>query len=608
MNIEFEYIEIQNFKSIGELQIFNFKELTGLTYVYGSNIDAPQSRNGSGKSTYMVDSIIFALFGRTLKNTNNKYIPNRYCDSSLKSYTKLYFSVDGQRYSSECYCKPKIGTVGMELLKYNIEADDWEDITQSSVIKTRQYIQENILGCSFELFKTAIIVAASDCMNFYENMGKQAKRNFVENIFNLNCFGIMFADIKSDLNNLKKELTYTNNEIVKSTQRLEQLKVKYENFDNQLNENINELKEELLSNYQELKKEEAELSVLSAELVEYDILASSINQLHTNNKTLTKAKHLLEKEILEIEYQIKSINDVLEHINIIKSGLCETCIEVINALPNIGFNDNNEKITQLNENLKVKNNKLKLVVDKLEIDLEKEETESAKLNLLQEKKLQENRITYKIQSLTDNIKKLKVEYDKLRNDQSNPFYELMTKTTQELESLKVQMIKYVKDIKHLEILRDACSENGVKRFIIKDIVKLLNSLIQKYLNEIGAEYLVYFDESFEFKFITMNGECEFSNFSTGERQRIQISTILAFRDLILNGKINSNIFVIDEFLDSGIDAIAIKNILNILNKKSIESNQNIFIISHRQETTESVVFNHIIEVIKENGKSTLRIN
>ena len=66
---------------------------------------------GSGKSAYLVDSLIFALFGRTLKNTNNKYIPNRYCNSKLKSYTKLYFSVDDQKYTSECYCKPKIGTV-----------------------------------------------------------------------------------------------------------------------------------------------------------------------------------------------------------------------------------------------------------------------------------------------------------------------------------------------------------------------------------------------------------------------------------------------------------------------------------------------------------------
>ena len=76
----------------------------------------------------------------------------------------------------------------MELKVFNTETQEWDDITQASVIKTRQYIQENILGCSFDLFKTAIVVSASDCMNFYENMGKQAKRNFIENIFNLNCF------------------------------------------------------------------------------------------------------------------------------------------------------------------------------------------------------------------------------------------------------------------------------------------------------------------------------------------------------------------------------------------------------------------------------------
>jgi AAA15 family ATPase/GTPase len=45
MNIEFEYIEIQNFKSIGELQIFNLKELNGMNYIFGTNLDAPQSRN-----------------------------------------------------------------------------------------------------------------------------------------------------------------------------------------------------------------------------------------------------------------------------------------------------------------------------------------------------------------------------------------------------------------------------------------------------------------------------------------------------------------------------------------------------------------------------------
>ena len=606
MNIEFEYIEIQNFKSIGELQIFNLKELTGMNYIFGTNLDSPQSRNGSGKSSYLVDSVVFALFGRTLKNTNNKYIPNRYCDSKLKSYVKLYFSVDGQRYTSECFCKPKIGTVGMELQKYNSESDEWEDITQSSVIKTRQYIQDNILGCSFDLFKTAIVVSASDCMNFYENMGKQAKRNFIENIFNLNCFGIMFADIKSNLNAIKKELTYTNNEIIKSSQRLDALKVKFEEYDNKLSEDLTSLKNDMLSKYTDLKKYQEQIKLLSNDLIQYDELSEQYTSAKDKIKKLNKAYKQVETEILEINSDIKTINKVLNEISKLKEGLCETCTELFNS--RYSFDEKTQRIEELSQELETKKQALTKLETALETYSENEESLKTQISELDGKKNKEEQLTYKVNLLTNEIKKLKVDYDKLTQNQSNPFQELMTKTESELETLKTQMIQYVKDSKHLELLRDACSENGVKRFIIKDIVKLLNSLIQKYLNEIGAEYLVYFDESFEFKFITVNGECEFSNFSQGERQRIQIATILAFRDLILNGKINSNIFVIDEFLDSGIDAIAIKNILNILAKKSIENNQNIFIISHRQETTESVVFNHIIEVIKENGISTLRIN
>ena len=494
----------------------------------------------------------------------------------------------------------------MELLKYNSEINDWEDITQSSVIKTRQYIQDNILGCSFDLFKTAIVVSASDSMNFYENMGKQAKRNFIENIFNLNCFGIMFADIKSDLNSLKKEITYLNNEILKTAQRAESLSHKYEDFDKKLSTDIQSLKEEMLAKYNELTGYKNTINTLKAELATYDELSETYSNIKLKVKKLNAGIKTVESEILEIKYNIKSINQVLSEIKKLKAGLCETCTELFNS--RYEFDKKTQEIESLNAELEVKNGNLEKLNTALETYQTEEETVSTQLSDLSAKKHEEDRLIYKVQMLTDDIKKLKVEYDKLSNDASNPFKELLEKSQDELSQLKTQMINYVNNSKHLELLRDACSENGVKRFIIKDIVKLLNSLIQKYLNEIGAEYLVYFDESFEFKFITVNGECEFSNFSTGERQRIQIATLLAFRDLILNGKINSNIFVIDEFLDSGIDAIAIKNILNILAKKSIESNQNIFIISHRQETTESVIFNHIIEVIKENGISTLKIN
>jgi len=49
MNLEFIKIEIQNFKSVGELVTLNYKELKGLNFVFGKNLDVQNAKNGSGK-------------------------------------------------------------------------------------------------------------------------------------------------------------------------------------------------------------------------------------------------------------------------------------------------------------------------------------------------------------------------------------------------------------------------------------------------------------------------------------------------------------------------------------------------------------------------------
>ena len=213
MNLEFIKIEMQNFKSVGELIELNYNDLNGLNFVYGKNLDVSNARNGSGKTSIIADSLVFALFGKTLKNTNNKYIPNRNVSDKLKPYVKIYLRSNGQLYSVETYGRVVGGimsTIGMELLKLNDDFSINEDLTQSSIIKTKQYIQDNILGCSFDIFKSSIIVSSSDFMNYFEEMGKDAKRKYIESIFNLNCFGEMFSLIKLDINDIKKEALFKN--------------------------------------------------------------------------------------------------------------------------------------------------------------------------------------------------------------------------------------------------------------------------------------------------------------------------------------------------------------------------------------------------------------
>lgn len=587
------------------IDIKNFKKKIPLYDIEVAEVHEYYS-NGivSHNSSIFQDGIVFALFGKTLKNTNNQYIANRNCDKKLETYAKLTFVVDNQRYRSECKV---VGCCQMTLLKQiNSDLDEWEDITQSTVVKTRQYIQEHILGCSFDIFKSAVIISASECVNFYEGMSKNAKRNYIENIFNLNCFGNMFNTIKMDINETKKELSYTNNEIIKTSQQLETIKSKYETYEKNLQQNLIDAKQSLIEKAEKIKQIQSNISKINEILKTSNNSKEELDSFKKEEKELLKNKEKLEREIDKAQYKIETIQKTIEEITSIKEGLCENCIKIVNqkydfdkqvksieVLNSLIAKDKNS-ITELNSthfNLINKIEKLESEVDKLKSN----EKDLYKLNV-------------SLQSLTNEVKKEAAQYKSMKEQSNNPFAELLDQTKETLSKLKEKVFLYSKNVKHLDILKEVCSENGVKRIIIKDIVKILNSLIQKYLNEIGADYLVYFDESFDFKFITVNGECEYSSFSTGERKRIQISTILAFIDLILNGKLNSNILILDEILDEGIDSVAIKNIINILKRKSTETNQSIFIISHRSEISEDNVFDHVIEVVKEKGISNLVIN
>jgi len=138
------------------------------------------------------------------------------------------------------------------------------------------------------------------------------------------------------------------------------------------------------------------------------------------------------------------------------------------------------------------------------------------------------------------------------------------------------------------------SQDTLRKFIISDLVGLLNNKIKSYLTKFGAKYDVVFDSDMNYTFTTDGGQCEFDNFSSGERARLMIAACFAFRDFMyIRNSFSSNILILDEFIDGAIDSIAIESILEILKEFSDIWKQNIFVISHRKEVNNDV-FNHII--------------
>lgn len=113
------------------------------------------------------------------------------------------------------------------------------------------------------------------------------------------------------------------------------------------------------------------------------------------------------------------------------------------------------------------------------------------------------------------------------------------------------------------------SQDTLRKFIIADLIGLLNARIKHYLLKFGARYSVVFDEDMEYEFQTESGPCEYGNFSAGERARIMIASCFAFRDFMkARNNFSSNILILDEFIDGAIDSLAIDSILEILKQFS----------------------------------------
>ena len=607
MNLEFMRIEVQNFKSIGEKVELDFQSLKGLNFVYGKNLDVQNAKNGSGKSTLMVDALSFALFGRTLKNTSNKYIPNRSVSDRLKPSVKLTLRSDGQLYSCEAYGRivaKVMGNVGMELLRLNEDGSVAEDLTQSTVAKTKQYIQDNILGCTFNVFKSSVIMASADFMNFYEGMNRDQKRKYVESIFSLDCFGEMFSMVKADLNDTKREVTAAKNQLISLSERIDSLKAKSAGYLEDRNARLQELKGRLAGKKAEIIRLKGSLD--GAEPDGVDGLKAEKARMEAELTALQRRRGDIEKAMVRLESAVAHNGRMIGQTIGMMEGLCEKCAEFVKG--KYGYAKYESENARHKADLGRLSAALSAVDGKATALKEGISAADAAIDRGIAERMRRDRVQTLLKCAVGELAELKRKREEYESGDGNPFAGILAEAERESEGVSRRLSGFLGNIRHFEVLRDATSENGVKRAIMKDIVKLLNSLIQKYLNEIGCEFIVYFDETFDFRFITTTGECEFSSFSAGEKQRIQIATLLAFRDLILSGKVSSNVFIIDELLDANVDTACIENVMGILKRKASETGQSVFIISHRSELADNMGFwNSIIKVTKENQQSRYEV-
>jgi DNA repair exonuclease SbcCD ATPase subunit len=200
---------------------------------------------------------------------------------------------------------------------------------------------------------------------------------------------------------------------------------------------------------------------------------------------------------------------------------------------------------------------------------------------------------------SDNIK-LEKEIHELNNSASDA-----TGANQELEEMHDQSSKLTKekfnlieDRKYTDALAEMLKDSGIKTKIISEYLPVMNNLINKYLHILDFFVSFHLDENFS-EVIRSRHRDDFSyaSFSEGEKQRIDLALLFAWRQIArMKNSVSTNLLIMDEVMDASIDAEGLDSLYQILS--TLDEKTNVFIISHRQELKDRTLFENVISFKK----------
>jgi DNA repair exonuclease SbcCD ATPase subunit len=605
MRLIFEKIEIHNFMSFSD-EVFIFGEYDGMIRIKGKNHDIPNQLNGSGKSN-LSNALVYGLFGELPFKLKNENVSNRYIQDK-STYVSVYFKNDNIGYKITSGLKGRQAYCEL----YQLQNEGYENITRSTISETRKFIENEILHCDMNLFMRTIYLNSDENYNFYK-LKQVDRKEFIDKLFDISIFGDIFNLIHKDKLKMDKDIAILQNRLMILNNSSDEYKTKSENFLQEKEKKIETLSTKIIdckNNYELSKKNITEKNNDLIQKCQEKIkkLEDAIVDINTkkqkNNLIISESK----LNIKRMDSQINDRQKIIEKHSAIKQKLCDDCKDILSKHYNLDkyqaeIDKMIEKQTEEKEKIEEKNNE--------NINSEKKIDEYKSKLLQLSKKLMEINSKYEneqktIRNLELSINSLETQLENIKN-QENPYLNLFDENMKNIKNESEKLNVLIDDYKYIEFSELIVSQDNLKKFIIKDLIGLLNNKIKYYLHKLGTNCEIIFDEEMKYDFVTPSKSgVEFNNFSKGEQARISIATCFAFRDFLsTRSNISSNIFILDEFFDSNVDPLALENTIGILNDFIKNNKQKIFIVSHRSEICDDI-FDNIIMIEKKNNISKIK--
>jgi DNA repair exonuclease SbcCD ATPase subunit len=582
--VNFKSLTIKNFLSVGETPVtINFQP--GVNVITGTNYDKEDSKNGVGKST-IADALYFALFGTTIRELSKDLIVNSF--TKKKCEVMLDIDIENGNGLSQYRIVRTINPTKCHMTK------NGEDITRSTMAKTNEFIQKLVLS-NGKIFQNSVIMTINNTVPFMAQ-SKVDKRKFIESILSLEIFSDMLSKAREEHNELKKdyEVLFTKIEGIEKGYMFN--KEQLDAFEENKRQKIEALIKRIEENKQKIEELKKSIKQLPDDVLEK--LDIKIQQCNEELQELQKLYKNAYQVLADIKSKICHIEDQLKEIEKV-GAICTTCKRAYSD-DDLKHKEANKK--ELNSKLKDLTRELNIAqkeLDKVNTSQVKKEKEikdiQDKKNIIRDVLNNNKNIETKYGLINETIQSLLKEIEQVKNETNKALEEVVKDLEEKFKTGKQELVKLDHNCSVLEVVRFVVSEEGVKSYIVKKILAVLNGRMAYYLDKLHANCLCQFNEFFDELITDEKGEQKsYFNFSGGERKRIDLACLFSFLDIRrMQGDVHFSTIFYDELLDSSLDDKGVELVLDILRERAQKHNENCYIITHRGTTITEKIDNTV---------------
>jgi DNA repair exonuclease SbcCD ATPase subunit len=648
-NINFKKIKAQNFLCFGDQGIeIDFQNYDSIVIITGKNLDIKDSEfnssNGSGKSS-ILDVLLYGLFGKTLKNPKKIGVKDVINNKTNKKMSiEIYFD-DVKILRSR---KPD----GLKLWRSKDEKfDEATELTRGEIKQTQDMI-ESILGFNYETFKSICAFTDSNTDSYLESSSTE-RRIIVENLLGLEKYRIYNEKTKEIVKETKIEITLAEKDNIANQSMIDNMTLQLNQIIDKENLWKDNIKQEIinLKNEQEiLNKQIKDLKSFDPQIEKYDNAQEKIKtnniEIENLNYKIEEGKNLLidnnnklgkiNNNIHSSEIKIKENKIKIDKITKLEDGVtCDHCLSIIDKNGYFHIEQdckNNLDILLTNKN-ELENNHKELIDKILSIKTDIQKVIDLK-----------NKISASLTETKNNIQKIQDEIrelnkvqkpetinmiDKIENKISINSVTIMEKENaiknkSPLADIKDNVEKNIQDIKsnkeksqtkldnlvakipYLNFWLDAFGDKGVRKFVVDQILPLLNNSVENMLSIlIDGNLSLKFDNEFneEIKKSTDDVPIIYDLLSNGQKRRINLAVSQAFAHVReLNSGSTPNIIFLDE-ISINMDSQGNNAIYRLI--RNIAKNKKVFITTHDQELLQLLSGASELKLRMENGISCI---